>query len=82
MYQEGAGNHFFEKSAWTEEAVRQYFTTDHCSEIDPAARAQWMKTNYEPYNARRHRWNQLKVNPCRKWPSMAGSLLMRRLQRN
>lgn len=77
MYETGAGKEFFRTAAWTEEEVGTYFQTDFLSGVGPSQRDTWMKRHYEPYNKRHHRWNKLRVNPCRKWPPMLGSKFVR-----
>jgi radical SAM superfamily enzyme YgiQ (UPF0313 family) len=81
MYHDRGENGFFETNPWTEPAVRQYFDTDYCSDLDPQIRRQWMAKTYEPFQKRYHRLNQLKVNSCLKWPSIAVAFLKRSLAR-
>jgi anaerobic magnesium-protoporphyrin IX monomethyl ester cyclase len=49
------GKDFFARSPWTEEAVVEYYSTDHFSNLQPEIRRAWMRKNYAPF-ARRHWW--------------------------
>jgi radical SAM superfamily enzyme YgiQ (UPF0313 family) len=62
LYQKSGGD-FFAKSAWTKDALAQYYATDSLSAISPSVRRAWMGRNFAPFY-RKHWW----INAVRRYP--------------